>query len=198
MSNAQSTTSPQQIIICGGGVIGACIAYYLSRHPQRADSAITVVERTGVANASSGKSGGFLALDWCRGTPVDALARRSFALHAELAATLTAELNLAWGYRPIDTLSVVASEGRDLSRMGHLPTPSWLGQKTAVHSRLGDEQTTAQIDPAAFTRSMMQAAQAHGVQLRQGTVEGVTFADDGQQITGVQIDGETVAADAVV
>ena len=97
MTGSHPKANVQQIIICGGGVIGACIAYYLSRHPHRADSEIIVVERAGVANASSGKSGGFLALDWCRGTPVDALARRSFALHAELATTLGAELNLEWG-----------------------------------------------------------------------------------------------------
>ena len=70
-----------RVIICGGGVIGASIAYFLSRR----GIAATVVERTGVACAASGKSGGFLARDWCDGTPLAALARRSFDLHAELA-----------------------------------------------------------------------------------------------------------------
>lgn len=198
LTNSPFERSKQQIIICGGGVIGACIAYYLSRRTDQSAVAITVVERTGVGNASSGKSGGFLALDWCQGTSVDALARRSFALHAELAATLAAELNLDWGYRPIDTFSVVASERRDLRHMGRLPLPSWLGQQTALYSRLGDKRTTAQIDPAAFTRSIMQAAQAHGAALRKGTVDGVTLSEDGRQIRGVQIDGSTVAADVVV
>ena len=54
-----------RVIICGGGVVGACIAYFLSQ--RRAD--VTVVERTEVAAAASGKAGGFLALDWCAGTP---------------------------------------------------------------------------------------------------------------------------------
>ena len=45
-------------------MIGAAIAYYLSRRGARP----IVVERTGVACAASGKSGGFLALDWCDGT----------------------------------------------------------------------------------------------------------------------------------
>ena len=48
---------------------------------------VTVSERAGVANGASGKSGGFLAMDWCRGTPVDPLARRSFALLPFLRAT---------------------------------------------------------------------------------------------------------------
>src|SRR5829696_5495056 len=69
------------VVICGGGVIGTSMAYFLSGRGVRT----AVVERTGVACAASGKSGGFLALDWCDGTPLEALARRSFALHAAFA-----------------------------------------------------------------------------------------------------------------
>src|SRR6476661_6109787 len=70
-----------RVVICGGGVIGACTAYFLAR----CGVDVTVVERTGIACAASGKAGGFLALDWCAGGPLDPLARRSFTLHAELA-----------------------------------------------------------------------------------------------------------------
>ena len=66
-----------KVIICGGGVIGTSIAYFLSQRNVEA----VVVERTGVANGASGKSGGFLALDWCDGSPLAPLARRSFALN---------------------------------------------------------------------------------------------------------------------
>ena len=68
-----------RVLICGGGVIGTSIAYFLSRR----DIEPVVIERTGIANAASGKSGGFLALDWCDGSPMEPLARRSFGLHAE-------------------------------------------------------------------------------------------------------------------
>ncbi|NJM34089.1 MAG: hypothetical protein HC850_04515 [Rhodomicrobium sp.] len=37
--------------------------------------AAVIIERTGVACAASGKSGGFLALDWCDGSPLAPLAR---------------------------------------------------------------------------------------------------------------------------
>jgi glycine/D-amino acid oxidase-like deaminating enzyme len=70
-----------RVLICGGGVIGTVIAYFLSRRGAKA----IVLERRDVACAASGKSGGFLALDWCDGTPLEPLARRSFALHARLA-----------------------------------------------------------------------------------------------------------------
>lgn len=51
----------QHVIIIGGGVMGACSAYYLSK-----DSSIriTLIEKTDIACAASGKAGGFLALDW--------------------------------------------------------------------------------------------------------------------------------------
>ena len=157
-----------------------------------------VVERTGIANAASGKSGGFLALDWCRGTPVDALARRSFALHAELAADLKATHNLDWGYRRIDTLSVAASQTRDLSDMARMQSPAWLAATTAVHAQIGSEETTAQIHPAHFTQAMMTAAQKQGAKLVEGTVEAVMLSDDGQRATGVLVNGEILATDAIV
>ena len=94
-----------RVVICGGGVIGACTAYFLSRRGVE----VTVVERAEVAAAASGKAGGFLALDWCAGTPLDALARRSFALHERLAGELDGE----WGYRRMSAYSGVVVPDRD-------------------------------------------------------------------------------------
>jgi glycine/D-amino acid oxidase-like deaminating enzyme len=84
-----------RVLICGGGVIGASIAYFLSCRGVQP----IVIERTALACAASGKAGGFLALDWCDGTPLEALARRSFTLHAELAEQVGGE----WGYRRLTT-----------------------------------------------------------------------------------------------
>src|SRR6202140_1515680 len=83
------------VLICGGGVIGAATAYFLSCRGARA----TVIERTGLACAASGKAGGFLAQAWCDRAPLQALARRSFALHAELAQRVGGD----WGYRRLAT-----------------------------------------------------------------------------------------------
>ncbi len=178
-----------RVAICGGGVIGACVAYYLSLRQVQ----VTVLESTGVACAASGKSGGFLALDWCDGTPVGPLARRSFALHATLAASLDRD----WGYRRLDTIAAVASLRRGLGHLSRFAAPDWLAEESAVHARLGTVETTAQIDPATFTRAMMDAAVAHGADLRIATVTGLAFADDGAA-SGVAVGDETIAADAVV
>ena len=126
------------VLICGRGVIGTAIAYFLSRRGAQA----IVVERTGVACAASGKSGGFLALDWCDGTPLEPLARRSFALHARLAE----EIGAVWGYRPLDTFGGVVGPGS--SRRPDLP---WVSDRVAHRQRLGSPETTAQVHPERFT-----------------------------------------------
>src|SRR2546430_17340820 len=95
---------PRHVLVCGAGVVGASIAYFLARR----GVAVTVVERTGVACAASGKSGGFLALDWCDGSPLGPLARASFTLHAELAA----ELSTDYGYPPTEAFMLPAREPR--------------------------------------------------------------------------------------
>jgi glycine/D-amino acid oxidase-like deaminating enzyme len=100
--------SAMRVVICGGGVIGACTAYFLSRRGVD----VTVVERAEVAVAASGKAGGFLALDWCASGPLDALARHSFELHARLAGELEGD----WGYRRMTAYSGFVVADRDARR----------------------------------------------------------------------------------
>lgn len=178
------------VVICGAGAIGASIAYFLSLR----DVEVTVVERTAVAAAASGKSGGFLALDWCDGSPLGPLARRSFALHDELAA----ELGHPWGYRRVQTLSVAASARRTLRRTRDAGLPEWIAPGAVLQQRLGTPATTAQVDPAAFTQGLMAAACARGAELRPGTVTGITRTDDSSRVTGVVVDGAELACDTVV
>src|SRR5215831_13905446 len=129
-------SSPKRIVICGGGAIGAAIAYFASRR----GALPIVIERHAVAGAASGKSGGFLALDWCRGTPLDQLARRSFALHAELSA----ELGDPWGYRRLTTYAGFATEADATRGTRRLP---WLADGVAITGRLGTPETTALVEP---------------------------------------------------
>jgi glycine/D-amino acid oxidase-like deaminating enzyme len=177
-----------RVVICGAGAIGASIAFFLSRRQVQ----VVVVERTGVACAASGKSGGFLALDWCDGSPLGPLARRSFALHAELAAAFRG----AWDYRRLDTLSLVASARRALGR-SPAGLPDWVAPEVLLDQQLGSTRTTAQIHPEKFTRGMMDSAIDQGARLRIGEVTGLARNAD-QRVTGVLVDGETIEGDAVV
>jgi glycine/D-amino acid oxidase-like deaminating enzyme len=178
-----------RVLICGGGVIGASIAYFLSRRGAEA----VVIERTGVACAASGKSGGFLALDWCDGSPLEALARRSFGLHASLSETIGAD----WGYRRLATYGGFASASGRGHRGRTANAVDWVSGDVVVDRRLGSTDTTAQVHPREFTAGMMRAAEARGAQLRMGQVTGIV-RDTGGRARGVEVDGETIEGDAVV
>jgi glycine/D-amino acid oxidase-like deaminating enzyme len=177
------------VVVCGAGVIGAATAYFLSVRGAQ----VTILERTSVACASSGKAGAFLALDWCAGSPLDALARRSFALHAQLADELDAD----WGYQRVRTYGGYAAAGR--RALGGGNELDWLSERVAVTGQLGTTGTTAILHPRLFTEALVNAAQANGAILRIGQVIGVARDAGRQAATGVQLaDGSTVEADAVV
>jgi glycine/D-amino acid oxidase-like deaminating enzyme len=180
-----------RVLVCGGGVIGASIAYFLARR----GVGVLVIERTALACAASGKSGGFLALDWCDGTPLQPLARRSFALHAELAQALDDD----WGYRRLDTYAGFGG-AHGSARPDHDSSEvDWLSAAVTVQRRLGSPQTTAQVHPGAFTAAMMRAAEAQGAALLRGQVTGIVRAAGAARVIGVEVDGGTIVdGDAVV
>jgi glycine/D-amino acid oxidase-like deaminating enzyme len=72
----------------------------------------------------------------------------------------------------------------------------WVSLNISINGRLGSIGTTAQVQPAAFTISMMRAAKARGAELRLGSVTG--FLRRGGNVVGVDLDGEALDGDAVV
>ena len=181
-------SAPRHVIVCGAGVVGASVAYFLARRGVR----VTLVERSDVACAASGKSGGFLALDWCDGSPVGPLARASFALHAELARDLGAD----YGYRRVETFMLAAHDRSGRPGAHRIAAPSWLDGDGAVIDAIGSVRTTAQIHPARFTAALVIGARARGATLRRGTVDGVLR--QGGAVRGVTADGAAIEGDAVV
>lgn len=179
---------PRHVVVCGAGIMGAAVAYFLAGR----GVAVTVVERSGVACAASGKSGGFLALDWCDDSPLGPLARASFALHAELAR----ELHTQYGYRRMDTFMMAARERTAVAGGHRVAAPAWLDGAGVVTAALGSTETTAQVQPGRLTAALVEGAQAKGATLRLGVVESVIERDGA--VRGVTVDGETIEADAVV
>ena len=114
------------------------------------------------------------------------LARRSFALHAELAGVVP-----GGGYRRLTTYGGFSGRGGAKPRAA-----SWVSDGIAIDRKLGSTETTAQIDPAGFTRGLMRAAEAHGATLRQGAVTGLVRKGD--RVTGAIVDSERLDGDAVV
>lgn len=181
----------KRVVVCGGGIIGVSTAYFLSKK----GAAVTLVEKSSIACAASGNAGGFLALDWCDGGPVSALARASFNLHRSLAE----ELNGAesYGYRPVTTLSLSITETTS-SRSARKPgpkVPPWLDGPAKSPRVIGTTETTAQVHPQLFTRALLaKAVEEYGLKVVIGKVESVEAAAKGVVLE----DGRRIEADAVV
>jgi hypothetical protein len=68
-----------------------------------------------------------------------------------------------WGYRRLTTYGGYAVEGDTARGAGGRP---WQADGVAITSQLGSPQTTALVEPHAFTTGLMHAAKAHGAVLR--------------------------------
>ncbi|KAJ0234351.1 Uncharacterized protein HA466_0273880 [Hirschfeldia incana] len=182
----------KRVVVCGGGVIGVCTAYFLAKK----GISVTIVEKSAVACAASGKAGGFLAFDWCDGSPVGSLARASFDLHRSLAEELNGVES--YGYRPLTTLSVTVTESKPASSGGGLGLPDWVNGPVKGPSTIGTTRTTAQVHPQLFTRKMMStAAEKYGAEVVIGKLEEVRVGEGG--VDSVVLEGgRVIEADAVV
>lgn len=183
-----------EVVICGGGIIGTCTAYFLLKHNIKC----TVVEQTNVACAASGKAGGFLARDWCKSDgALHELAKTSFDLHQHLAQELGgAEL---YDYRRLDAFS--ASVEHSPSRGSLNKNVKWANgtnvDQKSVHC-IGTTETVAQLHPYKFTKALFEHSKSNGVRLIEGdTVCGLSL--DKNKVVGVKLkSGTTVNCDAVV
>jgi glycine/D-amino acid oxidase-like deaminating enzyme len=179
------------IAICGGGVIGSALAYELTARGEQ----VTLIERWRIAGAASGKSGGFLARDWCDGTPLQTLAEVSFDRHQEWAD----RLGNPYGYRRVETFSAAMSARRTLPPRGDRGVAGWLAEGAVNRQRLGTGATTAQLDPAQFTAALAERAARDGARIRIGAVAGLAIGAAGDVASGVVLaDGNRIDADAVV
>jgi len=181
---------PKKVIVCGGGVIGVCTAYYLAAK----GTAVTLIEKSDVACAASGKAGGFLAYDWCDGGPLEELARASFNLHRSLSEELDGPRS--YGYRALNTLSLTIKEsgGSTASRF----MPSWIDGPARSPKTIGTPETTAQVHPQLFTLTLIdRAVEKYGVKVEIAKLERVEVEEGGVGSVVVE-GGRVLEADAVV
>ncbi|KAK3022120.1 hypothetical protein RJ639_046310 [Escallonia herrerae] len=171
---------PKRVVVCGGGVIGVCTAYFLAKK----GAVVTLIEKSSIACAASGKAGGFLALDWCDGGPLSSLARASFNLHRSLARELKGPQS--YGYRPLDTLSLSITESEPAhGRRPSSKLPSWVDGPSGNARPIGTTETTAQ------------AMALYGVELVIGKLERVEVEEGRVRAVALE-DRKVVEADAVV
>ncbi|POS76742.1 FAD dependent oxidoreductase [Diaporthe helianthi] len=177
-------------VIVGAGIIGVSTAFYLSKH--QPGGTIHLVDSSPELFASaSGYAGGFLARDWF-GTGVASLAALSFDEHKRLADLHDGASK--WGYSRSTSLSYTAASqgpGRRSQRgedwlsygtsrsgpaTGSAPDgldahdahvlPPWLRREQGDTVKpLGDDKTTAQVDPLQLCRFLLKQCLDSGVHL---------------------------------
>jgi glycine/D-amino acid oxidase-like deaminating enzyme len=102
------TAAGARPVICGGGVIGAAIAYELAQrgHPP------LIIESDAIASGASGAAAGTLTPPPPGGDDLlDELRRVSFAMHTDLAATLPAASGVDYAYSLTPRVLIATNEG---------------------------------------------------------------------------------------
>ena len=181
----KSNGSRKNVVICGGGIIGCSVAYYLTLLNEELN--VKIVERASVACHSSGKAGGFLALDWNDRSHVGPLARASYALHKELSQTLKDDTGIDIQYRELDTYSLSATPCTTKSKTND---KNWIDCKVISKERLGSPKTTSQVNPYQLTNALCKAAQNRGAELVIDKVIGVESSSDTP--AKIQVNTETL------
>lgn len=155
-----STNESRHIAIIGGGIVGCSTLYYLAKDGLPSDTHISLIEEAPtVAPAASGKSGGFLALDW-HGIDTASLAKLSFDLHRQLAQTDGGEEK--WGYRNVDTLSIGFDDSKTRNKCPN-EVKGWIDGKHVISSsNMGGNGTTAQATPLPLVEHLVSQAKILG------------------------------------
>lgn len=171
-------------VILGAGIIGVSTAYYLSEH--QPPSTVHLVEVSPeLFSSASGFAGGFLAKDWFS-PAISELGALSFEQHRLLAEKKAGKEE--WGYSPSTSFNYAAApirkgpkkRGNDWLRQGasradgaatviddHTgKAPSWLRRAVGDEIEvIGEDGSTAQVDPLALSHFLLKECLARGVQL---------------------------------
>lgn len=196
------------VVVCGAGVIGAAVAYELTKR----GVSVTVIESDGVASGASGAAAGLLTPPLPGSGVLEEIQQAGFDQHAALAAVLPAESGVAYGYERVprvllatteeeeEALRALAARLRSTGRTGRWLDAADLPSLTGWVDRGARGglvvQESAQLDPYRFTLALLAAAERRGAETRSGRVRGLP-AEDGR-VTGVTVGDDRVGADAVV
>jgi 4-methylaminobutanoate oxidase (formaldehyde-forming) len=195
-----------QVVVIGGGVVGASVAYHLA---QRGMADVSVIERRKLTHGSTWHAAGLVGQ--LRGTAsLTGLIRASVAAYAGLEAAT----GYATGWRAVGSLRVAASEARwgELRRMAALGTSFGLdaillspAEATGLFPLLNDSGLHGAVyvpadgyaDPSQLTQSLAAGARAAGVRITQDCrVTGLLR--EGRRVTTVLTDHGPVQCETVV
>jgi 4-methylaminobutanoate oxidase (formaldehyde-forming) len=195
-----------EIVVIGGGVIGASIAYHLA---ERGKTDVTLLERKSLTNGSTWHAAGLVG-QLRSSSSLTQLMRKS----VETYQALEAKTGYATGWRGVGGLRVAASPGRleELRRVYtqgksfgfdiHLVSPAEAGELFPLLNTAGIYGATwtpsdGYVDPNQLTFSFIAGARAAGVRVIQHCrVTGIERA--GRRVTAVHTEQGRIECDVAV
>ncbi|MEP7116143.1 MAG: FAD-dependent oxidoreductase [Acidobacteriota bacterium] len=205
-STRLSARAPRRIVVVGGGIMGASIAYHLAKR----GAEVHLLEKRAPATGATANSFAWINAGSKRPRGYYELNHLGMAGWRRLQAELGPRLVMQWG----GTLQWQAEAGRaeafrravaaqqawgystrlvDLAEMRRLVPALDPGPVSA--SSFCEEEGT--VDPVGATTLLLEAATAHGAVVRHPATASA-FDFDGTNVRGVRVGSDTIAVDAVV
>ncbi len=195
-----------EIVIIGGGAIGASIAYHLTRLGKRD---VMVLEKNGITHGSTWHAAGLVGQLRSRRN-LTRLMQHSVELYDRLAA----ETGQAVDWHPVGSLRLASSESRwqEIKRTAttarsfgfelHLVTPQEARERFPLITLDGVVgaawiPSDGHIDPSSLTQALVKGARSGGARFHEGVrVTGIAIKN--RRATAVITDHGTVQAEVVV
>lgn len=198
------------VVIIGGGVMGCGIGFRLAQ----AGASVTVLERSIPGAEASSAAGGILApqMETDKAGPFLELCLRSRGMYPAFSEELRELTGVDIHYLPSGLLSCAFTENEavkleatvDWQRSVSLRAELLSGEAARKKEPQLSSRVVAaayfpddhQVDNRLLVRALSMAAAKAGVRFRTGYVRSVVV--EGDRAVGVDVDGETIRADAVV
>ena len=173
-ATAEPPPASADVVVIGGGVIGCAVCYYLAQRGAKP----LLLEKVHIAGAATGQAGGFLALDWCDGEPLEQMARLSYAMHRDYANRVGPEqlqfrtMKAVEGREPgapcDDACEQKGTEGVPSSKSHEGDAPEWLNKEKLCVKPIGTTATTSQLNVEKLCAQLLKDAVQLGATVRVG------------------------------